>query len=259
MGHIYNKSSHPIEVKRISVRVWSLRDEIEAALHRRIKECEAAGVPLDISDIKAFYGLAADAPLEGQPQLQLVKEPGEATDENVDAMMEAMAAKPEEGAAEKPAADSIAEADKIIADQGGPAAAAATPDPQPLLKHPYTRQAPDSDKISYGFSLLADVNMDWTLVFSKQPFIQGQSVVVEFLIPRPFMMSAEVVVCNHFAMRSRIISESKPDFRLQCRFTHAMAGERTRLREFLTSVEPTLPRKGAKKEKEADGEAGPLA
>ena len=29
---IYNKSGHPIEVKKISIRLWTLRDEIEAAL-----------------------------------------------------------------------------------------------------------------------------------------------------------------------------------------------------------------------------------
>ena len=93
------------------------------------------------------------------------------------------------------------------------------------------------------------------LAFSKQGFIPGQSVVVEFLIPRPFMLSAEIMLSNNVAMRSRIISESKPDFRLQCRLTYALNGERTRLRDFLTSVEPDLPKKlTASKPQE---EAGP--
>ena len=52
---IYNKSGHPVEVKKISLRLWTLRDEIEAALERRMKECEALGVPLYIEDIKKFY------------------------------------------------------------------------------------------------------------------------------------------------------------------------------------------------------------
>ena len=54
---IYNKSGHPIEVKKISIRVWTLRDEIEAAIGRRMKECEAAGIPLFIDDIKRFYNM----------------------------------------------------------------------------------------------------------------------------------------------------------------------------------------------------------
>lgn len=264
MSQIFNKSQHPVEVKRISVRIWSLRDEIESALYQRIQECETAGIPLHIDDIKEFYGLKS-GPLNGQPQLKLLD--GEAADPNsVDALMESLA--PPEAAppadssplaagvegGEAPT-DSIQVADQILADQKE--AAAKAEEAASFLKHPYQRQAPDSDKISYGFALLADVNMDWLLTFSKNPFVRGQSVVIEFLIPRPFMMSAEIVVCNHYAMRSRIISESKPDFRLQCRFTYAMSGERGRLRDFLTSVEPTLP-PSRKAQPKKDDEAGPL-
>lgn len=264
MSQIFNKSTHPVTVKRIAVRVWALRDEIEAAIDRRIKECEAAGTALYIDDIKEYYGMRTDQPLSEQPQLQLVD--GEAAPtENMEQMMEALAseapAAPEEAPAveaaapEAAAADAVPaegvtgdapvetaqKADEIIATQS-PEAAAEAPK-APHLQRPYTRTAPNSDKISYGFALLADVNMEWILTFSKQGFIQGQSVVVEFLIPRPFMLSAEIMMCNNVSMRSRIISESKPDFRLQCRLTYALAGERARLREFLTSVEPDLPKK----------------
>lgn len=277
MGHIYNKSLHPVEVKRISVRMWALRDEIEAAITRRLRECEASGIPLNIEDIQRFYGLHPDRPLGEQAPLQLVPEGDEGagpTTDNVDAMMEtitpeaeaetAPAAEPEAPAVEAAApsseegaptddapADAIKTADAIIAGQDENMKKQG---PNPMLLRPYERQAPDTDKISYGFSLISDVNMDWILMFSRNSFVQGQSVVVEFLIPRPFMMSAEVTVCNHYAMRSRIISQTKPDFRLQCRFTFQIPGERTRLREFLTSVEPTLPipkRAAAKKEDDA--------
>ena len=87
MSQIYNKSQHPVEVKRISIRLWSLRDEIEAALYRRIQECETAGIPLNIDDIKEFYGLKSDRPLSDQPQLKLV--PGSA--ESMDSLMESLA------------------------------------------------------------------------------------------------------------------------------------------------------------------------
>ncbi len=63
---IYNKSGHPIEVKKISVRLWTLRDEIEAAIGRRMKECEAAGIPLFIDDIKRFYNLNLQSSLNDQ-------------------------------------------------------------------------------------------------------------------------------------------------------------------------------------------------
>jgi len=277
MSQIFNKSTHPVNVKRIAVRVWALRDEIEAAIDRRIKECEAAGTALYIDDIKQYYGMRTDQPLSEQPQLQLID--GEAAPaKNMDQMMEALAseapavateeatpietppidtasaeATPIEAAATDAPVETAQKADEIIATQS-PEAAAEAPK-APHLQRPYTRTAPNSDKVSYGFALLADVNMEWMLAFSKKGFIQGQSIVVEFLIPRPFMLSAEIMICNNVAMRSRIISESKPDFRLQCRLTYALQGERTRHREFLTSVEPELTKKLAPAKPQE--EAGP--
>lgn len=263
MGQIYNRSQHPVEVKRISVRLWALRDEIEAALYRRIQECETTGQPLNIDDIKEFYGLQTDRPLSGQPQLKLVSE---SADDAVDSLVESLdgeapseeapaEAKPEGAGEGEGQADSIEAADKIIEEQKQ--VTPATSETGAVMKNPYQRQAPDSDKISYGFALLSDLNMDWMLTFTKQSFVRGQSVVVEFLIPRPFMMSAEVMVCNHYAMRSRIISESKPDFRLQCRFTYVLPGERSRLREFLSTIEPKVPGPRARPAKK-DEDTGPL-
>ena len=54
---IHNKSSHPVEVKKISIRMWTLRDEIEAAIESRIKECEALEMPVYVEDIKKFYDI----------------------------------------------------------------------------------------------------------------------------------------------------------------------------------------------------------
>lgn len=272
MSQIFNKSTHPVTVKRIAIRMWTLRDEIEEAIDQRIKECEAAATALYIDDIKEFYGLRRDQPLTAQPQLQLVDEvpPAASAQDSVDQMMEALAAEaPAAAEAEAPveAAPAATEesptpieattsteatttetpaepaqvADVLLATQTTEARAEASKAPH--IQRPYTRAIPNSDKISYGFALLADVNMDWMLTFSKQKFIQGQSVVIEFLIPGPFKLSAEVVMCSNVGMRSRIISDSKPDYRVQCRFTYAFAGERARLREFLTSVEPDLPPK----------------
>jgi hypothetical protein len=89
MSSIYNRSSHPVEIKKISIRLWSLRDEIEAALVRRIKECEAAGIPLYIDDIKKFYNLNPSETLAEQANV-LKLHPGGAT-ENAEAADEGMA------------------------------------------------------------------------------------------------------------------------------------------------------------------------
>lgn len=54
MGNIINKSNHPVEVKRIDVHVWKLRDEIEAAIATRVHETENIS-DVEIEDIKEFY------------------------------------------------------------------------------------------------------------------------------------------------------------------------------------------------------------
>lgn len=232
---IYNKSGHPVEVKKISIRLWALRDEIEAAIGRRIKECEAAGIPLYVDDIKRFYNLNQAAPLTDQSNvLQLAGAGGG----DMNSLMESL------GEENK----TLNQAEEIMAEQTQ--AGLENKKPNPILDRPYQRQAPDLDKVSYGFALLSDIYMDTFLSFTKEKFLQGQSVVVEFLIPQTFMMSAEVTYCHYYAMRSRIISSHKPDYRVQCKFCFSMPNERDNLRNFLKSVEPTIPEK--KKGKEDD-------
>lgn len=245
---IYNKSGHPIEVKKISIRLWSLRDEIEAALGRRMKECEAAGVPLFIEDIKKFYNLLQE---EETPSNVLSLKKATDAEDGMASLMESIGdeVKADE---DKAAENKLGEAEEIIAEQT--LQGLETKKPNPILERPYQRQAPDLDKVSYGFILLSDINMEHMMSFTKDKFLQGQSVVVEFLIPQNFMMSADVTYCHNYAMRSRIISSTKPDFRLQCKFSYSMKGERDALRNFLKSIEPSLPveKKKSKKENEDD-------
>jgi hypothetical protein len=247
---IYNKSGHPVEVKKISIRLWCLRDEIEAALGRRMKECEAAGVPLYIEDIKKFYSILQEA--DSPSNVISLKKPTIAED-GMTSLMESISddAKADgEAAAEDNKA--LTQAEEIIAEQASQGLE--TKKPNPILDRPYQRQAPDLDKVSYGFTLLSDINMEQMLSFTKDKFLQGQSVVVEFLIPQNFMMTANVSYCHNYARTSRIISSTKPDFRVQCKFNFALKNERDNLRQFLKSIEPTLPadKKKAKKDAEDD-------
>jgi hypothetical protein len=250
---IYNKSGHPIEVKKISVRLWSLRDEIEAAIERRMKECEAAGVPLYIDDIKKFYNLNYQTPVSDNVLKLTPKE------DDVNSLMESIG---DEVKAEGPAEASetqapegesktLNEAEEIIAEQA--LQGLETKKPNPILDRPYQRQAPDLEKVSYGFILLSDINMESMLSFTKDKFLQGQSVVVEFLIPQNFMMTADVTYCHHYARTSRIISSTKPDYRLQCKFSFSIPGERDLLRSFLKSIEPTIPEKKKKSDDDSLG------
>jgi len=254
---IYNKSGHPIEVKKISIRVWTLRDEIEAAIGRRMKECEAAGIPLFIDDIKRFYNMNLQSSLTDQSNvLQLHNKSGEAEsmanlmeslNEEVAATIDGEA--PAEGAENK----TFNQAEEILAEQTKQGME--TKKPNPILERPYQRQAPDLDKISYGFTLLSDINMETILSFNKDKFLQGQSVIVEFLIPQAFMMSATVAYCHFYALRSRIISSTKPDYRLQCKFSFSIPTERDTLRSFLKSIEPNVPQPIKKGKVEAEDDS----
>lgn len=290
---IYHKSEHPVEVKKISIRLWSLRDEIEAALSRRMKECEAAAVPLYIDDIREYYNLLPKGPNNivalktaeskekdlanfvenispvGKEDEKGEEKPQEAkTEEANSEEMKAEEVKSEEVKAEEssneikadekkdhessaaPAENNLNKAEEIIAEQTKQGLE--NNKPNPILLRPYKRQPPDLDKISYGFVLLSDINMENMLTFTKGKFVQGQSVVVEFLIPQNFMMAADVTYCHNFAMRSRIISSTKPDYRVQCKFLFSASGERDNLRSFLKSIEPVLQHETKKEKKSAD-------
>jgi len=242
---IYNKSGHPIEVKKISIRLWGLRDEIEAAIGRRMKECEAAGVPLFIDDIKRFYNMNLQSPLSEQGNvLQLRKtDDTESMANLMESLGDAEKAGPEES-------KTFTEAEQLLAEQNKQGLE--THKPNPILERPYQRQPPDLDKISYGFTFLSDINMENILSFNKEKFLQGQSVVVEFLIPQNFMLTATVTYCHFYALRSRIISSTKPDYRLQCRFAFSISGERETLRSFLKSIEPTMSANPKKTKKSED-------
>lgn len=252
---IYNKSGHPVEVKKISIRLWSLRDEIEAAIERRMKECEAAGVPLFIEDIKKFYNLNSTQ----TPENVLEMKP-KASEDGMASLMEEIGKEVKEEekkeATDAASAESktLNEAEEIIAEQT--MQGLENKKPNPILERPYQRQAPDLNKISYGFVLLADLNMENMLSFTKDKFLQGQSVTIEFLIPQSFMMTADVTYCHHYARTSRIISSTKPDYRLQSRFVFSVPGERDNLRSFLKSIEPTLPPEKKKMKKDAEDDLG---
>lgn len=256
---IFNKSHHPVEIKKISIRIWALRDEIEAAIERRMKECDAAGIPLYIDDIKKFYNMRVDAPLTDDSNVVQLKEKKAQTQDEMNDLMETLGdeVKNDESAEaaaseteKKEDSNTLNEAEEILAEQK--LKGIEGENPNPFLERPFTRQAPNLDKISYGFSLLSDVNMESILSFAKDSFLHGQSVVIEFLIPQTFIVSAEVTYCSHYALRSRIISSTKPDYRVQCKFTFAMPGERDNLRNFLKSIEPSVNEKKKKKDSEDD-------
>ncbi len=107
-----------------------------------------------------------------------------------------------------------------------------------------------SKKIS-GHSFLADINMEGILFFSMQKFTHGQSVIINFNIPKDFSVSAQVIKSVDIASTSRIISETKPRYRILAKFVYYFENEKDQLRSFLQSIEPTRPEPIQKVNKES--------
>ena len=93
-------------------------------------------------------------------------------------------------------------------------------------------------------------------MFTDNKFVVGRSIVVEFNIPKKFVLNADVIYCSEYNLKNRIISDTKFSYRLAIKFTFLKKGERTLLRQFISSIEPDIDEsaiaKTEKKEKKEE-------
>ena len=189
---IYGSSSDPVIIKKIALRIWTLRDEIEAAIKEKIQNENEEGKQA-VGEVSSVYGNLGKSAAK-------VK----AAD-----------------AAEESSADQNAEKDN---------------DSEKMsisLAHP--QLAPEG--LCHAKTILSEINLGEMFFFCDRPFLEGQSIVIEFLVPRLFILNADVVYCRPHNMKSRIVSDQKIPFRTKVKFTFLKQGERTILREFLKSIE----------------------
>ncbi len=243
---IHNNSSDPVLIKKISLKIWSLRDEIEA----RIQEKIDAGSTLDqegIIQIREQYTSKGSAPVNNILEIK----PAADLDTGEDEMARAMAA---------------AEAEETQQEETQPEEAVASEDGQDnvvsLSGEKITTEAIDqniisisldapnipSEKISKGKTVLSEISMEKMFFFCNKPFTEGQSIVIQFCIPKSFIVNADILYCRPFNLKSRIISQNNYTHRALIRFKFLKEGERALLRQFLMSIEPEV----AKVEKKAD-------
>jgi hypothetical protein len=255
MSNILNKSSHPVHVNRIPIRIWKLRDEIEEVISRRIQESEQKSEQLDVSDIKKFYSREKkDYSMKAVESLDEqgsdLDSSGNEMDEDALEMAKALAGDTDDESSEPEKMDDD-EAQKLaemmLADQDTPQDQLQEinmdlkKDSASEMHSSNMRVLPNKDKVSTGFAFLSDMDMTKVLMFSKTGFTLGQNICIEFLIPNSFIMTGEVVGSNHVGRNSKIISRMKPDFRVMTSFSFLFDEERENLRDFLKSVEPDIP------------------
>ena len=115
------------------------------------------------------------------------------------------------------------------------------PNPTPILRN---SSLIPPDKLIGGMCILSEIDMQELRFFSHNPFLIGQSVVVEFLIPQKFAVDMEILSCSPFNRESRIIGKNKYPFRIRAIFTFLRPGERALLRKFIQSI-ATPPKESA--------------
>ncbi len=277
-GVIYGSSSDPVLIKKISLKIWTLRDEIEAVIRKRLKSAPipTEGTPADPASIKEHLQLSSlieeytkthtpPAPTVASTAggLSLIQGGG---GQNPGAQMpEATAAAPAEGeaAVAPPAEEATAPAEDAQAALDPATTAAATQDAPSsdgvtiYQRHP---ELPE-DAYVHGRMVLSEIDINKLFCFCTERFTEGQSILIEFLVPKRFVLSAKVAYCRNYTIRGRILRERKLTYRLMAKFTFERPGERTLLRQFLESITPDVPSKKGKPKAqgEAAGEADELA
>ncbi|MCK5883460.1 MAG: hypothetical protein KAG61_07210 [Bacteriovoracaceae bacterium] len=234
---IHGNSSDPVYLKKIALNIWTLRDEIEMVAAQKI-ERDGVAKPDAIELIQKEYTLKSVAPSEEESEdAGEISEEGE-LDDSEDAMAAALAEAEEGESTEGPAEDSAA---SEVAEE-------------PLNKNQINVIRPKlpQDKTVVGRTMLAEIYMDKMYFFSDHNFLDGQSIVIEFQIPKNFIVNAQVIYCRNYNLKSRIIKTNKLLFRACVEFSFLKKGERTLLRDFLQSVEPKIEKSQKKAKKKAD-------
>jgi hypothetical protein len=211
---IFRKSTDPVFIKKIALEIWSLRHEVEAIIEEKIASLGRDLTPEEIDQIKLQY---QKTPVK--PTLVLVEDAPAPTEGEA-------AAAPIEGEAP------VATPPALSVVEGAPSDGKIYID----VEIPKLVEA----KRTRARSVLSEINMDKMYLFSNESFIEGQAIRVRFLVPKEFIITGIIQYCRIFSNSSRIISENRFPYRTAIRFSFDREGERTLLREFLTSVEPDL-------------------
>ncbi|MFA6236120.1 MAG: hypothetical protein WC635_02240 [Bacteriovorax sp.] len=227
---IHNNSTDPVLIKKISLKIWSLRDEIEARIQLKID----GGGPVaeeDILKIRELY-----TPKSATPDNVLSLKPNAELPTDEDEMARAMAEEEVPGEEAPPVDGEDPALENVVELAGGAIPADEATHISISLDAPHI----DDDKIAKGKTVLSEISMNKMFFFCNKPFTEGQSIVIQFCIPKSFIVNADILYCRPFNLKSRIISQNNYTHRALIRFNFLKEGERGLLRQFLQSIEPEV-------------------
>ena len=204
---IYNNSSVPVLLKKINLRVWSLKDEIAHYVYCNI----------DKTDEESLIKSLVEEYTPEKPKLRLIK--SQEDEIKKEGPSDSSEEKEESTNSDQTEDDSNVEVSEEIT--------------QKIATLP-------EDKKAKARTIMSEINMEEIFFFCHESFVEGQSIVVEFCVPQKFIMNADITHCQPYSGSNRVIGEGKLPYRVCAKFSFLRPGERTLLRKFLTAIEPTL-------------------
>jgi len=232
---IHNSSNDPVLIKKISLKIWSLRDEIESRLKTELEKNPETEINVDA--IRNEY--IKKAPTDNVLSLKS----GTDLDNSEDEMARAMRG---EEPTEEPTAEATIEENNVVELNAN----------ANVIEVSLTPPELEESKISKGKTVLSEINMDKMFFFCNRPFTEGQSIVIQFCIPKMFIINADILYCRPFNLKSRIISQNNFSYRVLAKFTFLKEGERALLRQFLQSIEPDVQKVEKKSNNEGEADSG---
>jgi hypothetical protein len=230
---IHGSSKDPIFVKKIYLKIWTLRSEVEQVVKRVDGQSKE-----EIESIKNEYSFKG--PLIRESGLTLI-EGGDAVESEDKTEGEAEGEAEETMSADSDATGEQSDDDVKVETAEDNATEASAEEAQPKQVIQRGSQYIEDHNIHHGVCVLSEVTMDSFYFFTSKNLLEGQSIVIEFQVPKRFVVNAEVHYCRPFNIKSRIISENRLKCRVAANFSFLKEGERTLLRQFIQSIEPVIP------------------
>ncbi|MBF0360226.1 MAG: hypothetical protein HQK49_04405 [Oligoflexia bacterium] len=264
---LYKNSTHPIEVKKIPLKIWTLRAHLESFIKKYVKNIEYDYVTPD--ELTALFKLYFNESflLEHFPNLlqnfsipPIVKknQSSEEDDEGEDTLRKQKNKQIDEQENEQAIANASIDKDQPNNDQNDNQDKFKENKSELDNKHNNNRDDDydddddddllviplrppiDKEHLARGKTFISDITMKRISFFGTKGYLPGQAIIIEFDVPNNFTISAEVLHCENYNLHSRIISENRPKHRIHATFPFARKGERTMLRNFIKSIETQI-------------------
>lgn len=220
---ILGASNHPVLIKKIKLNIWCLRDELEEVVKSRLIQHQKngnKGIPSIEDLIEEYSAKELEVDPNFKSELEIVE------DESEDSL--------EENSEEEQTDENIdQQASSIVEGQTEQEVKKTS-----TIFHRCPKLA--RNKVHSGEAILSEIDMQSFNFFSNHKFVSGQSIVIEFLVPKRFIINADIIFSRSINMHSRIISEKRHPYRIAAKFSFLRPGERTLLRNFVSSIEPDI-------------------